>query len=391
MFKESVRMSWQNIINNKLRSFLTILGVLIGVASIIALISIVDGVTEDISQQVLAMGADKVTVVARGTALKQGLTANDLERLSLIENIDALAPSITGSGTVVYNHLSFDDVEIKGRNHEFFNNTDDLLEYGRALNLLDVQQQQQVALIGKNIESKLFLGQDPMGKVILINGRSYTIVGGLQHSVGFSADSNDDAIVIPYTNAMSLLNIGLINSVDVFLKDSKQADATTKEIENVMNTAFNYNEDGYMITNYQFILDTIKDVTQTMTLMLAGLASISLLVGGIGIMNMMLVSVTERTMEIGLRKALGAKPSIIQTQFLMEAVFLSMFGGFIGLLVGLMIAYGFSLFIGINFTIAGYSVLLAIGFSAFIGIIFGYLPAKRASELNPIDALRSVG
>jgi len=391
MFSESVRMSWQNIINNKLRSFLTILGVLIGVASIIALVSIVDGVTVDITQQVLSMGANKVTIMARGTALKQGLTTTDLKRLALIENIDALSPSISGSGVVIFENQSFDDVEIKGRSYEYFDNTEDLLEYGRALNILDIQQEQKVALIGKNVEAKLFLGQNPMGKQLLINGQSYTIVGGLQHSVGFSADSNDDAIVIPYPNAMSLLGVGLINSVDIYLVNSKISDETTKEIENVLNTAFNYNEDGYVITNYQFILDTIKEMTNTLTLMLAGLASISLLVGGIGIMNMMLVSVTERTMEIGLRKALGAKPSIIQIQFLMEAIFLSLFGGVIGLLVGTLIAYGFSLVIGIKFVIAGYSILLAIGFSGFIGIIFGYLPAKRASELNPIDALRSVG
>lgn len=189
---------------------------------------------------------------------------------------------------------------------------------------------------------------------------------------------------------MSLLGTGYITALDVYLIDESLSEATTAEVENALNTAFNDNEDGYKVSNMQSILDTVAEMTGTMTLMLVGIASISLIVGGIGIMNMMLVTVTERTAEIGLRKALGARPKTIQWQFILEALFLSLFGGVLGLFAGVAIAYIASMLIAIPFAIAGYSIAIAVGFSALIGLVFGYTPARKASRLNPIDALRSV-
>ena len=209
-------------------------------------------------------------------------------------------------------------------------------------------------------------------------------------SSGFSLNSNDDSVIVPYTNAMGLLGTGYIHSVDVYMNDGDLSDETTSEIKQVLNTAFNDNDDGYFVSNMQNILDTVAEMTGMMTALLAGIASISLVVGGIGIMNMMLVSVVERTAEIGLRKALGAQPKTIQIQFLLEALFLSLFGGVLGLIFGVSIAYVASLAIGTEFAIGASSVILAISFSAIIGLIFGYTPARRASKLNPIDALRSV-
>lgn len=390
MFKESVKMSWNNIVNNKMRSFLTVLGVLIGVAAIIALITIVEGVTGSITSQVMNMGANKITIQAKGTPLKQGLSQKDVDEISAINNVKGVSPSISGKTSIVYNGNVMKNISIQGKNQVYFANTEDLIDKGRGINILDSDYKNRVCLIGQNIVDEYFQTESPIDKDISINGITYTVVGTLQKSSGYSMDSNDNGVIIPYTTAMGLLGTGYINSVDVYMENGDLSDETTTEIERVLNTAFNYNEEGYSVSNMQNIIDTVADMTSMMTALLVGIASIALIVGGIGIMNMMLVSVTERTTEIGLRKALGAEPKTIQWQFLLEALFLSLFGGILGLVVGIAIAYVACLIIGTSFSIAGYSVILALGFSSFIGLIFGYAPARRASKLNPIDALRSV-
>jgi len=390
MFKESIKMSWSNIIHNKMRSFLTVLGVLIGVAAIIALISIVQGVTGSITNQVMSMGANTITVSAMGTPLKQGLSQNDVNQIAAINNVKGVSPSISGKTSIAYQGNVMENITIQGKNQVYFANTENLLDSGRAINILDCTSKNRVCLIGKNIVTEYFKTESAIDKEIIINGISYTIIGTLQKSSGFSMNSNDDAVIIPYTTAMGLLGTGYINSVNVYMKNGDLSDETTTEIKQVLNTAFNYDSDGYSVSNMQNILDTVASMTSMMTALLAGIASIALVVGGIGIMNMMLVSVTERTAEIGLRKALGAEPKTIQWQFLLEALFLSVFGGVLGLIAGIGIAYLACQLIGAGFSIASYSVALAIGFSAAIGLLFGYTPARRASQLNPIDALRSV-
>lgn len=389
MFFESMKMSWKNIVHNKMRSFLTVLGVLIGVASIIALISIVQGVTESITSQVMDMGANKVTVQAVGTPLKRGLTLNDLERIREIENIKGISPVMNGQSAVARGGVVLEAVAISGRDEVHFANTEDLIKAGRGLNALDVTGKSRVVLLGSNLVTELFPNESPIGQTVKVNGMTFTVVGILEPSKGFSAGSTDDGILMPYTTLMRLVGTGNINSLDVYLQDEQLADDTTAEIESVLNSAFNNNEDGYKITNMQNILDTVAEMTGTMSLMLTGIAGISLVVGGIGIMNMMLVTVTERTSEIGLRKALGAEPKTIQWQFLLEALFLALFGGVLGLIVGLVLAVVGAQLIGVPLIISGSSVALAIGFSAIIGIVFGFSPAQKASRLNPIDALRS--
>lgn len=390
MFFESLRMSWNNIIHNKMRSFLTVLGVMIGVAAIIALITIVNGVTKSITSQVMDMGANKITVQAFGTPLKQGLSQNDVDFIAEVENVSGVSPSINGTTGIVYNNTVMEDVNVQGKNDVYFSNTEDLLETGRSINIIDCESKNRVCLIGQDIVNEFFPLEDPINKNITINGITYTIIGTLQKTSGFSLSSNDNSVIIPYTTAMGLLGVGYISSVDIYMVDGDLSQDTTAEIKQVLNTAFNYNEDGYMISNMQYILDTVKTMTGMMTGLLVGIASIALVVGGIGIMNMMLVSVTERTTEIGLRKALGAEPKTIQWQFLLEALFLSVFGGILGLIFGFVIAYLACMLIGTVFAIATYSIFLAIGFSAAIGLVFGYAPARRASRLNPIDALRSL-
>ncbi|MEG0774252.1 ABC transporter permease [Clostridium sp.] len=390
MFKESIIMSWQNIIHNKMRSFLTILGIVIGVASIITLITIVQGVTESVTSTISDMGANKITIQAMGTPLKKGLSDIDVKEISEIDNIKGVSPTISGKSNIVYDKTVMEDITIQGKNQVYFANTEDLLQSGRGINILDISNKNRVCVIGQNIVDEFFKVENPMDKEIIISGVTYTVIGTLQKSDGFSIGSNDNTIIIPYTTAMSLLGMKNINSVEIFMENGNMAENTTADIESVMNTTFNNNSDGYKVSNMQNILDRVDEMTGMMTAMLVGIASISLVVGGIGIMNMMLVSVTERTTEIGLRKALGAETNTIQQQFLLESIFLSLFGGFIGLIIGIVIAYVGCLALKTTFNLSIATILLAVGFSAVIGVVFGFTPAKNASKLNPIDALRSI-
>lgn len=390
MLFESIRMSWQNIINNKLRSFLTMLGIVIGVASIIALITIVQGATASISEQVNALGVNKIMVNVTGTPLKRGLTDEDIKTISNIDNINGVSPTIAGKTNLVYNGKVKEDVAVQGKNEVYFKTDASLLKSGRTINILDIKSKNRVAVIGNDIVMELFYGVNPIGKQLVINGISYTVIGTLATSNGFSMNSNNDVVIIPYTTALGSLGVRNIASLDVYLKETKLADETVINIKGVLNQAFNYKEDAYSVFNMGDMIESFQTMMSIMSMLLAGIAAISLVVGGIGIMNMMLVSITERTTEIGLRKALGAPPDRIQLQFIIESIFLSLFGGIIGLILGSIVAYATTVIIGVIYSIALSTVFLAVGFSAAVGIIFGYMPARKASRLNPIDALRSL-
>lgn len=373
-----------------MRSFLTILGIIIGVASIIALITIVQGATDEVTNQISSLGADKITIQAAGTPLKQGLNELDLEELRKIDNIKGLSPTISGKTSVMGNNITRSDISVEGKNEVYFRVDDKLIKNGRGINDLDLKENTRVAIIGKDINEELFFGKDPIGEDILINGFTFKVVGVLNPSSEFSFTSSNKTIIIPYTTSMKVLGNRNINNVDVYMDDNGKSDIIIDDLKQALNQAFNYKDDAYFIFNMEDIISTIGDITGMMSLLLAGIASISLVVGGIGIMNMMLVSVTERTSEIGLRKALGAEPQSIQLQFIIESIFLSVFGGILGLGLGMLIAYIASIFIGFNLTISLGTILLAIGFSAIVGIVFGFMPARKASRLNPIDALRHI-
>lgn len=390
MFKDSIKMSWSNILNNKLRSFLTVLGIVIGVGSIIALITIVQGATNEVTSQISALGANKITIQARGTPLKQGLNSTDLDRLNEVNYVKGISPTVSVKTSIAAKGITKTDVTVEGKNQVHFNENPKLLKSGRAINILDISQSTRVAIIGANISKEIFLGENPIEEDILINGSTFKIIGILEESSDFAFSSNNDTIIIPHTTALKTLGTRNIMSVDVYMEDSGKSKEIIDELTKTLNQAFNYKKNSYSIFNMEDIISTIGDITGMMSLLLGGIASISLVVGGIGIMNMMLVSVTERTSEIGLRKALGAQPLSIQLQFLIEAIFLSIFGGIIGLGVGLSIAYIASRYIGFTLSVSIDTVVLAIGFSGFVGVIFGYMPARRASRLNPIDALRSL-
>ncbi len=390
MLWESIRMSWENIIKNKLRSFLTMLGIVIGVASIIALITIVQGATASISNEVNSLGVNKIMVNVTGTPLKRGLTDDDIKRISQLDNISGVSPTISGKTSIVYSRSVMDQVTVQGKNEVFFKTDASLLKSGRTINILDIQSKNQVAVLGSEIVKELFYGINPLGRKLIINGTTYTVAGTLAESSGFSMNSNNEAVIIPYTTALRSLGVKNVSSLDVFLKDTGLADKSVIDIKGVLSQAFNYKEEAYSVFNMGDMIKSFQSMMSIMSMLLAGIAAISLIVGGIGIMNMMLVSITERTTEIGLRKALGATPYRIQLQFIIESIFLSLIGGLIGLIVGSVIAYVAAIIIGIIFSISVFTVFLAVGFSGAVGIIFGYMPARKASKLNPIDALRSL-
>ncbi|MDR1160433.1 MAG: ABC transporter permease [Syntrophomonadaceae bacterium] len=388
MLKEILMMALDNIIGNKMRSFLTMLGIMIGVTSIIALITVVQGVTGEVIDRFSEMGAGKVTVQAYGTALKAGLNENDIADLSAIEYVSGVSPTVSLGSTAVRNNKIFEDISVEGNNEIYFENNQDMVIQGRPLNIYDMSGYSNVCIIDENIADELFWGENPINKQMYLSGQNYTVVGLMESETNFYRQ-NVGRVKIPYKNALSLNAAANIMNIEIYLYDANETQAANYEIENVLNAAFNYAEDSFNIVNFESILSSMQEMQSMLTAMLTGIASIALLVGGVGIMNMMLVSVTERTTEIGLRKALGAEPRQIQYQFVIEAVLLSLLGGLFGALFGLLISYIASAAMDTKFALSPTAIALGLGFSALVGIVFGWAPARKASRLKPIDALRS--
>lgn len=394
IIKQSIKMSLQNIKSNKMRTFLTTLGIIIGVAAVIAMITIVNGVIDTVMGQFSSLGAGTLSVTINGSALKSGLTETDLQNLSELDNVAGISPSVTIRTSAARGTDFLDNVSVEGKNDYYFQKGD-LISYGRGLTRSDVENESYVCIIDQDLADNLFLGENPIGQQVIVNGIRYTVVGlegtdnSLMSAMAIMGASTDGTIIIPYTNAMKMAGSSSITSLEIYITDTERTDELTNDVEAVLYKAFNENEDCYSTFSMDSLLDTMNKMMSTMTYMLAGIASIALLVGGIGIMNMMLVSVSERTKEIGLRKAMGATPGRIQLQFLLEAIVLSLMGGIIGVILGLIISFVGAQLLDTNFTISMSAIVLGVGFSAAVGIIFGWAPARKASALNPIDALRS--
>lgn len=394
IIKQSIKMSLQNIRSNKMRTFLTTLGIIIGVAAVIAMITIVNGVIDSVMGQFSSLGAGTLSVSITGSALKSGLTENDLQNIAELDNVAGISPSVSIRTTAARETEFLDNVSVEGKNEYYFQK-DDIISYGRALTKSDIDNESYVCIIDQDLADNLFRGEDPLGQQVIVNGIRYTVIGlegddnSLMSAMAVMGASTDGTIIIPYTNAMKMAGSNSITSLEVYIEDTNRTDELIDDVEAVLYKAFNENEDCYSTFSMDSLLDTMNQMMSTMTYMLAGIASIALLVGGIGIMNMMLVSVSERTKEIGLRKAMGATPGRIQLQFLLEAIVLSLMGGIVGVILGLLISFVGAQLLNTNFTISMSAIGLGVGFSAAVGIIFGWAPARKASRLNPIDALRS--
>ena len=392
MFRESISMALDNIRNNKVRSFLTLLGSMIGVMAVITLITTVSGVTGSITSSFSSMGVGTLTVRVSGSDSKTGVTPEDLQVITNLDSVDGVSPTVNLNGRVSYGKNVQTGKTTSGKNAYYFTANPDMIVQGRALNFTDDDNSTYVCVISQDLVDEFFLGKNPIGETLYVAGLPFTVVGRYKEDSGGGVASifmGSADVIIPYTTAMKVNNSDEVTSFTVYLKEGVESDAAQSEIEDAMDKLFDYEEDCFTVSSMESIEDTMNSMATMLSSLLAGIASIALLVGGIGIMNMMLTTVTERTTEIGLKKALGAVPGQIQSQFLMESFLLSMIGGLTGAVFGLALSFGLCKLLGTSFVFNGGAILLGVGFSAAVGIIFGWAPARKASKLNPIDALRA--
>jgi putative ABC transport system permease protein len=386
-FTQGLKMAVKSILSNKLRSLLTMLGIIIGVTAVISLVSLGQGATKSVTQQVQGLGTNLLTVNITGRGTTSTLTEKEANALGDIQGIQYLAPASTTNASVKYGTKSV-DVSVVGTNPQY----SDVREYknasGRFLSQIDLDFDQKIAVVGSQTATDLFGFSDPVGQYVQINGSRFKVVGVLASKGSTTNGSSDEVVMIPLTSSERLFKSKGVRTVYVQVETNQQIDSVVNGLNRVLSKKFRGNTDSFRIFNQDDILSTLNSVTSTLTLALGGIAGISLLVGGIGIMNIMLVSVTERTREIGIRKAIGAKKRDILTQFLIESMALSGLGGVLGIGIGLGAAKAASSLLKLQVSFSINIIVLAFLFSVLIGIIFGMFPANKAAKLKPIEALR---
>lgn len=400
MYKESFLMAWASLIANKMRSILTMLGIIIGVAAVIALVSIGNGVKQDIQNSISSLGSNLLMVmpgaprtpgVRPSAGSMKSLKVSDYEAISKLDGVKAASPMTNGSYVVIYQNKNW-TTSVSGVSYNYLDVNNWSMKSGRFLSEKNVQNRERVAVVGKTVVKNLFGDEDPVGAEIRVKNIPFRIIGVL-NSKGSGAMGNDqdDMVVIPYTTAMERVEgIDYLRMIYVVGKDENGIDRLQSDIENLLRVRHGIkdtNLDDFNIQNMNSIMETMEETTGTLTLFLGAVAAISLVVGGIGIMNIMLVSVTERTREIGVRKALGATYSVIVTQFLIEAVVISLMGGIIGIILGIGSSKLIGMASGMSTVISIPTIVMSFAFSMAIGLIFGIYPARKAAKLNPIDAL----
>lgn len=400
MYKESFLMAWASLIANKMRSILTMLGIIIGVAAVITLVSIGNGVKQDIQNSISSLGSNLLMVMpgaprtpgVRPTAgSMKSLKVADYEAIAKLDGVKAVSPMTNGAYVVIYQNKNW-TTSVSGVNANYLDVNNWTMKSGRFLSNKNIQNRERVAVVGKTVAKNLFGDEDPVGAEIRVKNIPFRVIGVL-NSKGSGAMGNDqdDMVIIPYTTAMERVDgIDYLRMLYVVAKDENGIDRLQSDIENLLRVRHGIkdtNLDDFNIQNMNSIMETMEETTGTLTLFLGAVAAISLVVGGIGIMNIMLVSVTERTREIGIRKALGATYFVIVTQFLIEAVVISLMGGLIGIALGIGASKLISLASGMSTVISVPTIVLSFAFSMAIGLVFGIYPARKAAKLNPIDAL----
>ena len=385
-FLNILKGSLKNIVNNKLRSILTMLGLVIGIASVIILVGIGNGTSSQVSSQVQSLGADILTLSIQSS--DTSLEYSQLDDMLKLMNVKSVAPYKSVSSTVTRGDTTSQRASIIATTPDYMDVTNLTISSGRLLSQIDLENKSKVCLLGSDIAETLFSLSNPVGQSIKINGDNYTVIGVLT-AVGSSMGSNvDDMLIIPFTTAKYLGSDTSINSLYIKVSDENKIDMTTSQIEKFIESTLGITTDYFSVSSQDSMLDTMDSINNTLSLLLGGIASISLIVGGIGVMNVMLVSVTERTKEIGIRKAIGAKRMDILMQFLIEALVLCLLGGVIGVVFGLGIGAVLGK-MGYTFSPSVKIVVIAFLSSAVIGTVFGIFPANKASKLNPIDALHT--
>lgn len=388
IFFQSIRMALMSIIGNKVRSFLTMLGIIIGVSSVILLVSVGQGVTGQISGQLSDLGTNQLSVMITGRGAVNSLDYDEVMAYAKLPGVDLVSPSISSNVTAKYRTKN-KTVPLEGITPSYEKVKDFHVQSGRFLLDIDNQYRQKVALIGSSTAKKLYGTENPVGQDIQLNGNTFKIVGLLQTKGTSLTGSNDDKILIPLASAERLLQSKGIQNFTVKALSDKDVTPVKTSIGAVLDKKFLKAKDSYSIFDSKEMMDTVKKTTNTLSIGLAGIAGISLIVGGIGIMNIMIVSVNERTREIGIRKAIGAKKRDVLLQFMIESIFLSTLGGVLGIGVGLGFTWLVGKFTSLQVGYAWNMVTISFLFSLFIGVFFGLLPANKAARLRPIYALRT--
>lgn len=384
MFFNTLKLAVRSTLANKMRSFLTMLGIIIGVVSVVMLMSIAESTTSSITDAISSMGSDLLTVMVTDDDVK--LKSDDYMELTQYDAIKGVAPYLAVNGTARSGseYVSASGIGVTAEYQEI---ADLALQAGRGIQPTDLEWRTNVAVIGTEIAEELFESYDVIGKTFQMSNRTFTVVGLLEESGTDFTGSLDARVLIPLTTAQRISDSASVSTCYV-----QAASSNDIALAQSMTEAFLYaktgDEDAYSVLNMSALLDTLDSVMSKVSLMLGGIAAISLLVGGIGIMNIMLVSVAERTREIGIRKAIGARRADIMSQFLTEACTLSILGGLIGLGVSALGLRAFGLIANLNVRLEWSAAVGALLFCVLIGVIFGSYPASKASRMTPIDALQ---
>ncbi len=391
MILQSVKMAWKSITSHKMRSFLTMLGIIIGIFALVVLVSLVDGASSTITDSVNSMGTNMISVSVADDHSRP-IKMEDLQEIRDLSTVDEVAPSVTAQITATGAHGS-ETVMATGTTAGYADIENLTIDTGRFLMKPDFDNSSNVVVINAALATDVMGRTDVTGETIRLNGRNFLIVGVLKKNDSDSMMSAFTGQYAAYVPFPSLVRLSSMLSYDVTSFELSAAGDDTKaaqsDIEDYLLARFDNDDKAYTLFNMSQVADTMNTVMSTLSLLLGGIAAISLLVGGIGIMNIMLVSVSERTREIGIRKAIGASRKTIMLQFLIESLMLSLFGCALGILLSWMGIRVIDVIGKVNYGLSGRIVLVAIVFSTAVGLIFGLYPANKAARKKPIDALRT--